>query len=157
MSEHDQELGALLFFGNPMEVIPRRLITASTLSHEEKICWMAVKVLSEHNRVHDLESSTELAQLLYNNPDELPALRNVLLKLRLSRWLTRCGDAMGGGTLYGVHDEVASIAEVVKLDPDYPQLVAEAAEHEREDIRQLAKATLPLLLPPPSMETWGSL
>ncbi|MHB0818507.1 hypothetical protein ACYCFK_09525 [Stutzerimonas stutzeri] len=149
MSNHDRDIGAVLFFGNPMEVIPRRLIAASTLSHEEKICWMAVKVLSEHNRVHDLEASPQLAQLLYNDPEHLAPLRDVLLKLRLARWLTRCGESISGGTLYGVHDEIASVEEASRLDPDYPALVKAAAEHEREDIREMAQATLPLLLPSP--------
>lgn len=147
MSNHDQDIGAVLFFGNPMEVIPRRLIASTALTHEEKVCWMAVKVLSEHNRVHDLETCSQLAEMLYNDPERLEPLRDALLKLRLGRWLTRCGESVSGGTLYGVHDEVASLEEVIKLDPDYPELVAAAAEHDREDIRQLAQATLPLLLP----------
>ncbi|WP_313026663.1 hypothetical protein [Pseudomonas lopnurensis] len=152
MSSHDQDIGAVLFFGNPMEVIPRRLIAATTLTHEEKICWMAVKVLSEHNRVHDLEASPQLAQMLYNDASKLAPLQDVLLKLRLCRWLIRCGESVSGGSLYGVHDEVAAIEEVIRLDPDYPALVEAAAEHEREDIRELAQATLPLLLPSPVTE-----
>ncbi|OLU25472.1 hypothetical protein BVH03_17605 [Pseudomonas sp. PA15(2017)] len=149
MSSHDHEIGAVLFFGNPMEVIPRRLIAASTLTHEEKICWMAVKVLSEHNRVHDLETCSQLAQMLYNDPNRMEPLQDVLIKLRLGRWITRCGESVAGSSLYGIHDEVASIKEVMRLDPDYPALVDASTQHEREDIRQLALAIQPQLLPSP--------
>lgn len=148
-NQNAPEIGALLFFGNPMEAIPRRLIAASGFSNEEKICWMLIKVLSDHSRVRDLENSEQLAQMLFNDPKATHQLQDVLLKLRLGRWLTNCGDSFGGGSLYGIHDESAKIHEVIELDPGYPALVEAATQHEREDIRQLASSILPQLLPSP--------
>lgn len=144
------EIGGMVFFGNPMEVIPRRLIVAEELSPIDKLGWMLIKVASEHHQIQDIEQSKLLAQQLFPGAaDDFEQLQVVILKLRLTRWLSACGASRGGANLYGIHDEATTVTEAMAIDQSYPALVASACNHEREDIRLLASSIAERWLPAP--------
>lgn len=151
MTKHEAlEIGGLIFFGNPMEAIPRRLLASEYLSNEDKLAWMLIKMISHHHQVSAIEASGALARLLAGPTKPDPEqVKRVLMKLRLTRWLARCGDGHEGQGLYGIYDEPASVADVLEVDSEYPSLVAQATHHEDDYVRDLAQRTLPQLLPAP--------
>ena len=143
-----QDIGGLIFFGNPMEAIPRRLIASEHLRNEDKIGWMLIKLLSHQHRVTNIDESEQLATLLAGEPTtDFLQVTNMILRLRLSRWLVQCGQGSDGQRIYGLYDESATFQQVLDVDPYYPELVAEAVRHPNLEIRSLAQATLTKLLP----------
>lgn len=149
MENHtQQEFGGLIFFGNPMEAIPRRLIASEHLRNEDKIGWMLIKMLSHQHRVSNIDSSEQLASLLAGTPTtDLSQVTDMIIRLRLSRWLVQCGQSADGQRIYGLYDESASFEQVLDVDPKYPELVAEAVRNPDPEIRNLAQETLAKLLP----------
>ncbi|MFS2160661.1 hypothetical protein ACCD10_25435 [Pseudomonas sp. Pseusp122] len=147
-SHAQQDIGGLIFFGNPMEAIPRRLIASEHLKNDDKIGWMLIKLLSHQHRVTNIDASEQLASLLAGTPTkDFEQVTNMILRLRLSRWLVQCGQGSEGQRIYGLYDESATVQQVLDVDPNYPELVAEAVRHPDTEIRSLAQATLVNLLP----------
>lgn len=146
--QHSAEIGGLIFFGNPMEAVPRRLIASDELTNDDKVGWMLIRILSYQHHVVDIETSEQLSRLLNGRYEpDCEKVKTVILKLRLTRWLASYGENSDGQRLYGLFDEPASIQEVQNIDQLYPQLVLHAAQHADESIRRLAKGIHCQLLP----------
>ncbi|MHB0818508.1 STY4528 family pathogenicity island replication protein [Stutzerimonas stutzeri] len=147
-SDHD-DLGGLLFFGNPMETTPRRLLVDERLSPVDKIGWMAFRMMASKDRETSFPSYESLQRLLSSRADSGQASKStvnrVIFILRLTRWLSLCHQARNTangrmvGNIYALHDEPVSILDAASIDTDYIAFVGRCRSHGNQAVRKVAK------------------
>lgn len=145
----DDDVGGLLFFGNPMETIPRRLLLDERLSPVDKLGWMAFRMLAAQDRETSFPSYEALQRILSSRSDRSTASRStvnrVVFILRLTRWLTLCHqerNTQNGrmvGNIYALHDEPISIVDASQLDTGYIAFVAKCRGHGHQSVRKVAE------------------
>lgn len=146
---NDEEVGGLLFFGNPMETTPRRLLLDERLSPIDKIGWMAFRMTTTLDRETSFPSYEALQRLLSSRADGSTASRStvnrVVYILRLTRWLTLCHQArntLNGrmvGNIYSLHDEPISIVDASRFDAGYITFVHKCRSHGHQSVRKVAQ------------------
>lgn len=140
-SESD-EVGGMIFFGNPVEIVPRRLIASPQLTSDDKVGWMLMRILSHHSVVSDIEHSETFARMLSSQPEvDFEHCAQVIARLRLTRWIVRCGET-DSGHLFGIYDEQASALDVLQLDEQYPAFVEATCQTPDPGTRELAQKIL---------------
>lgn len=145
----NEDVGGLLFFGNPMETTPRRLLLDERLSPIDKIGWMAFRMTAAQDRETAFPSYETLQRLLSSRADGSTASRStvnrVVFILRLTRWLTLCHQArntLNGrmvGNIYSLHDEPISIVDASRLDTSYISFVNKCRSHGHQSVRKVAE------------------
>ena len=135
----------ILFAGNPHESVPRALFLDARLTPLERNAWAVIRLMLNEDGVTAFPSYAQLRPFLAsvvgseNASDETVA--RALTVLRLTRWLSlarRRRDPATGrllGNLYVLHDEPLTPYEVLKLDPDYLELVSRALTHASNTIQ----------------------
>ena len=135
----------ILFAGNPHESVPRALFLDARLTPLERNAWAVIRLMLNEDGVTAFPSYAQLRPFLAsvvgseNASDE--TIARALTVLRLTRWLSlarRRRDPATGrllGNLYVLHDEPLTPYEVLKLDPDYLELVSRALTHASKTIQ----------------------
>ncbi len=146
-TDHD-DLGGLLFFGNPMETTPRRLLVDERLSPVDKVGWMAFRMMASKDRETSFPSYDALQRLLSSRADSGQASKStvnrVIYILRLTRWLSLCHQARNTangrmvGNIYALHDEPVSIMDAASIDTDYIAFVGRCRKHGNQAVRKVA-------------------
>ncbi|WAJ37232.1 STY4528 family pathogenicity island replication protein [Pseudomonas sp. GOM7] len=146
-TDHD-DMGGLLFFGNPMETTPRRLLVDERLSPVDKIGWMAFRMMASKDRETSFPSYDALQRLLSSRADSGQASKStvnrVVYILRLTRWLSLCHQARNTangrmvGNIYALHDEPVSIVDAAGIDTDYIAFVGRCRSHGNQAVRKAA-------------------
>ncbi|OLU25471.1 hypothetical protein BVH03_17600 [Pseudomonas sp. PA15(2017)] len=144
----DDDLGGLLFFGNPMETTPRRLLLDERLSPVDKIGWMAFRMMASKDRETSFPSYDSLQRLLSSRADGSQASKStvnrVIYILRLTRWLSLCHQARNTangrmvGNIYALHDEPVPIVDAASIDTDYIAFVGRCRKHGNQAVRKVA-------------------
>ncbi|WP_313026666.1 STY4528 family pathogenicity island replication protein [Pseudomonas lopnurensis] len=145
----DDDLGGLLFFGNPMETMPRRLLVDERLSPVDKVGWMAFRMMASKDRETSFPSYQTLQCLLSSRADSGVASKStvnrVIFILRLTRWLSLCHQARNTangrmvGNIYALHDEPVAIVDAASIDTDYVAFVGRCRSHGNQAVRKVAK------------------
>lgn len=145
----EEELGGLLFFGNPMETTPRRLLVDERLSPVDKVGWMAFRMFSSKDRETAFPSYEALQRLLSSRADGSQAskstINRVIFILRLTRWLSLCHQARNTsngrmvGNIYALHDDPIPIVDASNLDTGYIAFVGRCRSHGNQAVRKVAQ------------------
>lgn len=144
----EDDMGGLLFFGNPMETTPRRLLIDDRLSPVDKIGWMAFRMMASKDRETSFPSYQALQRLLSSRADGSQASKStvnrVIFILRLTRWLSLCHQARNTtngrmvGNIYALHDEPVAMVDAVTLDTGYIAFVGHCRNHGNQAVRKIA-------------------
>lgn len=145
------EQSSLVYMGNVHDAIPRRLLLAKNLSPLDKTAWMMIRLYAQQNDGAVFPTYSEL-QLQLGSPGHAQAssetVSNVLVMLRLTRWLSLCKtvrDPATGrirGNIYAQHDEPLSARDAEAFDPQYLALVERCCQHKHKSIRVTARQLL---------------
>jgi len=140
-----EEQGALLYFGNWQDPIPRLLILDRTLDASDVRLWAYLRTLfTQPGMPSVFPSYREIQQDL---PMAKATLAGCISILRATRWITRCAtvrDARGRfkGNIYALHNEPLNLADTLYLDDKYMAFLAKSAQHSYKRVRVIASAVL---------------
>jgi len=140
-----EEQGALLYFGNWQDPIPRLLILDRTLDASDVRLWAYLRTLfTQPGMPSVFPSYREIQQDL---PMAKATLAGCISILRATRWITRCAtvrDARGRfkGNIYALHNEPLNLADTLYLDDEYMAFLAKSAQHSYKRVRVIASAVL---------------
>jgi hypothetical protein len=141
-----------LFAGNRHETVPRALFLDNRLTPLERNAWQVFRMLLNEDGVTAFPTYEQLRPYLACSPcagnasDE--TIARALTLLRLARWLTLVRerrDPESGrrqGNLYLLHDEPLTPYEVVRLDPNYLNLVDHSLSHASAAVKRVGHFTL---------------
>lgn len=156
----------LLYFGNPHESIPVRLLQDKYLTAKAKFAWQIIKTNAKAYQGTAFPSYDELQQLLSDRPysnekASTKVVSQVLLLLRLCRWLTFCSTARDHhgrvlGNIYIIHDEPISIMDAIHFNDDYLAFVEQTCHHKDNLVNQVANQIMQSLLNDEALEHYGS-
>jgi len=141
---HDEQ-GALLYFGNWQDPIPRLLILDRTLDASDVRLWAYLRTLfTQPGMPSVFPSYREIQQDL---PMAKATLAGCISILRATRWITRCAtvrDARGRfkGNIYALHNEPLNLADTLYLDDEYMAFLAKSTQHSYKRVRVIASAVL---------------
>jgi len=144
-SETNEERGALLYFGNWQDPIPRLLILDQALNASDVRLWAYLRTLfTQPGMPTVFPGYREIQQDL---PMARATLAGCISTLRATRWITRCTtvrDAKGRfkGNIYALHEEPLSLADTLHLDNKYMTFLARATQHGYKRVRTIASAVL---------------
>ncbi|MEJ1355817.1 MAG: STY4528 family pathogenicity island replication protein [Candidatus Sedimenticola sp. (ex Thyasira tokunagai)] len=144
-SETNEERGALLYFGNWQDPIPRLLILDRALNASDVRLWAYLRTLfTQPGMPTVFPGYREIQQDL---PMARATLAGCISTLRATRWITRCTtvrDAKGRfkGNIYALHEEPLSLADTLHLDNEYMTFLARATQHGYKRVRTIASAVL---------------
>lgn len=149
-SVHDLQVG-LLYSGQAVDTVPRRLLLDSRLTPLERNAWQVFRLMLDGQglatpRYQDLQPY--LSTIPFGPAASRETIARVLTVLRLTRWLSlvaRGRDQTTGrlqGSLYVLHDEPLTPAEAMELDQDYLALVGHCLEHAAKNVRTVAQHVL---------------
>ncbi|MEJ1343114.1 MAG: STY4528 family pathogenicity island replication protein [Candidatus Sedimenticola sp. (ex Thyasira tokunagai)] len=144
-SETNEERGALLYFGNWQDPIPRLLILDRALDASDVRLWAYLRTLfTQPGMPTVFPGYREIQQDL---PMARATLAGCISTLRATRWITRCTtvrDAKGRfkGNIYALHEEPLSLADTLHLDNEYMTFLARATQHGYKRVRTIASAVL---------------
>ena len=161
-----QATEGLLYFGNPHESIPLRLISDPYLTPKAKFAWQVIKLNAKAYQGTAFPSYEELQQLLserpYSSEKASPkVVSQVLLLLRLSRWLTFCETARNAqgqvlGNIYIIHDEPIGIMDALHFNDDYLGFVEKHCHHHDKLVSQAANKIMHDLLNDDTLSHYGA-
>jgi ssDNA-binding Zn-finger/Zn-ribbon topoisomerase 1 len=140
-----EEQGALLYFGNWQDPIPRLLILDRTLDASDVRLWAYLRTLfTQPGMPSVFPSYREIQQDL---PMAKATLAGCISILRATRWITRCAtvrDARGRfkGNIYALHNEPLNLADTLYLDDEYMAFLAKSSQHSYKRVRVIASAVL---------------
>lgn len=156
----------LLYFGNPHESIPIRLLQDKFLTAKAKFAWQIIKTNAKAYQGTAFPSYDELQQLLSDRPysnekASTKVVSQVLLLLRLCRWLTFCSTARDHhgrvlGNIYIIHDEPIGVMDAIHFNDDYLAFVEQACHHKDNLVNQVANQIMQSLLNDDSLAHYGS-
>lgn len=161
-----QATEGLLYFGNPHESIPLRLLKDPYLTPKAKFAWQVIKLNAKVYQGTAFPSYEELQQLLserpYSNEKASPkVVSQVLLLLRLCRWLTFCETARNAqghvlGNIYIIHDEPVGIMDALHFNEDYLGFVEQHCHHRDKIVSQAANQIMQELLSDDTLSHYGA-
>jgi len=140
-----EEQGALLYFGNWQDPIPRLLILDRTLDASDVRLWAYLRTLfTQPGMPAAFPSYQDIQQDL---PMARATLAGCISILRATRWITRCAtvrDTRGRykGNIYALHNEPLNLADTLYLDDEYMAFLAKSTQHSYKRIRIIASAVL---------------
>ena len=140
-----EEQGALLYFGNWQDPIPRLLILDRTLDASDVRLWAYLRTLFTQPGMPTAFPSYQDIQR--DLPMARATLAGCISILRATRWITRCAtvrDARGRykGSIYALHNEPLNLADTLYLDDEYMAFLAKSTQHSYKRIRIIASAVL---------------
>jgi hypothetical protein len=143
--ERNKEQGALLYFGNWQDPIPRLLILDRTLDAGDVRLWAYLRTLFTQPGMPTVFPSYR--QIQQDLPMARATLAGCISTLRATRWITRCltvRDARGRykGNIYALHEEPLNLADTLHLDSEYMAFLARATQHSYKRVRTIASAVL---------------
>lgn len=144
-NDDDMGDGALLFFGNQHDAIPRLLITDPVLDPNEIFTWQIIRVCV-HNPAQPayFPKQEELAAHLKASR---PIASRCVQALRATRWLTqinrvRAESGQFRQAVYALHDEPLNLADTIYLDPDYLDFLEQSKQSKNRRIRNIANLVM---------------
>lgn len=120
------ELGAVLYTGNPHDSIPRKLILDPILNSSEIHTWQLYRLEIGNSAIAAAPNPETLQKLL--KVSHMTVYRNLSV-LRALRWITLCientRDDSGSfaGAVYMVHEEPLGLSETMEIDTSYIQFL----------------------------------
>ncbi|MGV6989194.1 STY4528 family pathogenicity island replication protein [Testudinibacter sp. P80/BLE/0925] len=139
----------LLYFGNPHDTVPVRLLTDPLLTCRARYAWQVIKHNARAFGGAAFPSYEELQQLLSDRAytqekASKKVVSQTLLLLRLTRWLTFCSKARDEqgrilGNIYIIHDEPMSIPDCIHFNENYLNMLEQATHHRDKMIRGVAQ------------------
>ncbi|WXG54995.1 MAG: STY4528 family pathogenicity island replication protein [Candidatus Sedimenticola sp. (ex Thyasira tokunagai)] len=144
-SETNEERGALLYFGNWQDPIPRLLILDRALDASDVRLWAYLRTLFTQPGMPTVFPGYR--EIQKDLPMARATLAGCISTLRATRWITRCTtvrDAKGRfkGNIYALHEEPLSLADTLHLDNEYMSFLARATQHGYKRVRTIASAVL---------------
>ncbi|MBN6079185.1 STY4528 family pathogenicity island replication protein [Aggregatibacter actinomycetemcomitans] len=156
----------LLYFGNPHESIPIRLLQDNYLTPKAKFAWQVIKLNAKAYQGTAFPSYEELQKLLSDRPysqekASTKIVSQTIMLLRLCRWLTFCSTARDNhgrvlGNIYIIHDEPISVVDAIHFNDDYLSFLEEACHHKDNIVNQVANHIMKSLLNDDSLIHYGS-
>lgn len=165
-SELREQSEGLLYFGNPHESIPLRLLQDTYLTPKAKFAWQVIKLNAKVYQGTAFPSYEELQKLLSDRPysnerASTKVVSQTIMLLRLCRWLTFCSTARDNhgrvlGNIYIIHDEPISVIDAIHFNDDYLSFLESACHHKDNIVNQVANQIMQSLLNDDSLIHYGS-
>ncbi|HHE3463232.1 STY4528 family pathogenicity island replication protein [Pasteurella multocida] len=165
-SELTTQSEGLLYFGNPHESIPLRLLQDTYLTPKAKFAWQIIKLNAKAYQGTAFPSYEELQKLLSDKPysnerASTKVVSQTIMLLRLCRWLTFCSTARDNhgrvlGNIYIIHDEPISVVDAIHFNDDYLSFLESACHHKDNIVNQVANQIMQLLLNDDSLAHYNS-
>jgi hypothetical protein len=135
----------MLFVGTWNDSIPRLLIRDPLLKPTEVRLWAVIRTLTDASGPTAMPGIEALAR--HCNVSSRTTITTALLLLRITRWISLCARVRddGGrfaGRVYALHDEPATLADAMYLDPEYVSFLHEMADHATPRVRRIATGVL---------------
>lgn len=156
----------LLYFGNPHESIPIRLLQDNYLTPKAKFAWQVIKLNAKAYQGTAFPSYEELQKLLSDKPysherASTKIVSQTIMLLRLCRWLTFCSTARDNhgrvlGNIYIIHDEPISVVDAIHFNDDYLSFLEGACHHKDNIVNQVANQIMQALLNDDTLVHYGS-
>lgn len=156
----------LLYFGNPHESIPLRLLQDNYLTPKAKFAWQVIKFNAKAYQGTAFPSYEELQKLLSDRPyshekASTKVVSQTIMLLRLCRWLTFCSTARDNhgrvlGNIYIIHDEPISVVDAIHFNDDYLSFLESACHHKDNIVNQVANQIMQSLLNDDTLVHYGS-
>lgn len=156
----------LLYFGNPHESIPLRLLQDNYLTPKAKFAWQVIKFNAKAYKGTAFPSYEELQKLLSDRPyshekASTKVVSQTIMLLRLCRWLTFCSTARDNhgrvlGNIYIIHDEPISVVDAIHFNDDYLSFLEGACHHKDNIVNQVANQIMQSLLNDDTLVHYGS-
>ena len=136
---------SVLFVGTWNDSIPRLLIRDPILKPTEVRLWAVIRTLTDPSSPTAMPGAESLASQC--NVSSRTTITTALLILRITRWISLCARVrdQGGrfaGCVYALHDEPATLADAMHLDPEYVSFLHEMTQHSTPRVRQVATGVL---------------
>ena len=165
-TEISMQSEGLLYFGNPHESIPLRLLQDNYLTPKAKFAWQVIKFNAKAYKGTAFPSYEELQKLLSDRPyshekASTKVVSQTIMLLRLCRWLTFCSTARDNhgrvlGNIYIIHDEPISVVDAIHFNDDYLSFLEGACHHKDNIVNQVANQIMQSLLNDDTLVHYGS-